>query len=91
MPINGTQAGDVYSYAIIVQEILFRTEPFPGGPCPKGEYILLDHPILQESSSLDDATNNSCEKMYFTMLMTFTCIHYVHTNVYYYTFNIMVH
>ncbi|KAK2186746.1 hypothetical protein NP493_190g03005 [Ridgeia piscesae] len=35
MPVNGTQAGDVYSFAIIVQEILFRTEPFPGGLDPK--------------------------------------------------------
>ena len=38
-PVNGTQAGDVYSFAIIVQEILFRTEPFPGGLDPKGKYF----------------------------------------------------
>jgi len=27
-PINGTQKADVYSFAIILQEILFRAEPY---------------------------------------------------------------
>jgi len=27
-PINGTQKADVYSFAIIVQEIMFRAEPY---------------------------------------------------------------
>jgi len=27
-PINGTQKGDVYSFAIIVQEITFRAQPY---------------------------------------------------------------
>ena len=38
IPVNGTPAGDVYSFAIILQEILFRTEPFPGGLSPKSGY-----------------------------------------------------
>jgi hypothetical protein len=28
IPINGTQKGDVYSFAIIVQEIAYRAPPF---------------------------------------------------------------
>jgi len=27
-PINGTQKADVYSFAIIAQEIMFRAEPY---------------------------------------------------------------
>jgi len=27
-PINGTQKGDVYSFAIVLQEIMFRAEPY---------------------------------------------------------------
>ena len=27
-PINGTQKADVYSFAIVLQEIMFRTEPY---------------------------------------------------------------
>jgi len=27
-PINGTQKADVYSFAIILQEIMFREEPY---------------------------------------------------------------
>jgi len=27
-PLNGTQKGDVYSFAIIVQEIVFRAQPY---------------------------------------------------------------
>jgi len=27
-PINGTQKGDVYSFAIIMQEIVFRSAPY---------------------------------------------------------------
>jgi len=27
-PINGTQKADVYSFAIILQEIMFRAEPY---------------------------------------------------------------
>ena len=27
-PINGTQKADVYSFAIVLQEIVFRAEPY---------------------------------------------------------------
>jgi len=27
-PINGTQKADVYSFAIVLQEIMFRAEPY---------------------------------------------------------------
>jgi hypothetical protein len=27
-PVNGTQPGDVYSFAIIVQEIVYRAQPY---------------------------------------------------------------
>ena len=27
-PINGTQKGDVYSFAIVLQEITFRADPY---------------------------------------------------------------
>jgi len=27
-PINGTQKADVYSFAIVLQEIVFRTQPY---------------------------------------------------------------
>jgi len=34
-PINGTQKADVYSFAIILQEIMFRASPY---------FIDTDHP-----------------------------------------------
>jgi len=34
-PINGTQKADVYSFAIILQEIMFRAEPY---------FVDVDHP-----------------------------------------------
>jgi len=34
-PINGTQKADVYSFAIILQEIMFRATPY---------FIDIDHP-----------------------------------------------
>jgi len=34
-PINGTQKGDVYSFAIILQEIAFRAMPY---------FVNADHP-----------------------------------------------
>jgi len=39
-PINGTQKADVYSFAIILQEIMFRAEPyFIYTQSPKGTMI----------------------------------------------------
>jgi len=43
--VPGTQEGDVYSFAIIVQEILYRNGPFfvceDNQPSPKGSCDLL--------------------------------------------------
>ena len=39
-PINGTQKADVYSFAIILQEIIFRAEPyFANNESPKRKFI----------------------------------------------------
>jgi len=38
-PINGTQKADVYSFAIILQEIMFRAEPY---------FLSIDHPKCME-------------------------------------------
>ena len=42
IPQRGTQKGDVFSFAIILQEILFRTSPYPNldmTPTGKNQYI----------------------------------------------------
>ena len=33
-PVNGTQKADVYSFAIVLQEIMFRAEPYFIGIAP---------------------------------------------------------
>jgi len=42
-PINGTQKADVYSFAIILQEIMFRAEPY---------FIDLDPPHSKTRNSI---------------------------------------
>jgi hypothetical protein len=38
-PINGTQKGDIYSFAIILQEIVFKAQPyFADDIDPKGSF-----------------------------------------------------
>jgi len=40
-PINGTQKADIYSFAIILQEIIFKAQPyFIGIESPKGKPLL---------------------------------------------------
>ncbi|XP_055351643.1 atrial natriuretic peptide receptor 1-like [Paramacrobiotus metropolitanus] len=48
MPPEGTPKGDVYSYSIIVQQILLRAPPFRNGFHDPGLTTLLDREIIME-------------------------------------------
>lgn len=43
-PLQGTPKGDVYSFAVVVQEVLMRDRPFcsEAGLAPEGTYLFLN-------------------------------------------------
>ena len=56
-PINGTQKADVYSFAIVLQELMFRAEPyFVGVDSPRSTYYYYYYGHLYSANRLR-ATN----------------------------------
>jgi len=59
-PVNGTQKADVYSFAIVLQEIVFRAEPY---------FIDIDHPQRAEPYFYD-TLDIKCNYYYHFMIFS---------------------
>ncbi|KAI7811062.1 putative atrial natriuretic peptide receptor 1 [Triplophysa rosa] len=63
MPANGTQKGDVYSFAIIAQEVVYRRGPFYIPSCPFGSKEIVERVRTGGCSPLRPHTDcGECEE-----------------------------